>query len=210
MKKSNNLIIGAVAFVVIILIALISISQPEHPYGLSQEEALEMALTSGEMEVIPEELRFLKEDNSVNLHFVDLRSPGEFQKGHIEGAVNIPLSSILEEENLEFFRNLDSANTAILYGTDQLQASGPWMILRQLGISNIKMLKGGYNYYSTHSLDISEMPETPSYMIEAPQYDYAQIVEETPGIGDVTVETEGPEQVIPVRRKKTQRVAGGC
>lgn len=210
MKKSNNLIIGAAAFVVIILIALISISQPEHPYELSQQEALEMALSSNEMEVIPEELRFLKEDNSVTLHFVDLRSSEEFQKGHIESAVNIPLSSILEEENLKFFKNLDSANTVILYGTDQLQASGPWMILRQLGINNIKMLKGGYNYYSTHSLDVSDLPETPKYLIEAPQYDYAQIVEKTPGIGDVTVETEGPEQVIPVRKEKTQRVAGGC
>ena len=210
MKKSNNLLIGALAFVVIILIALISINQPEHPYELSQEEALKMALSSDKMEVIPEEIQFLRTDDSVNVYFVDLRSPGEYIKGHIEEAVNIPRNSIIGEENLEFFRNLDSADTAILYGTDQLQASGPWMILRQLGISNIKMLKGGYNYYATHSLDVSDMPETPSYMIEAPQYDYAQIVEETPGIGDVTVETEGPEQVIPVRKKKTQRVAGGC
>lgn len=210
MKKSNNLIIGAVVFVVIILIALISISQPEHPYELSQKEALELALTSNEMEIIPEELQFLKEDNSVKLHFVDLRSPGEFQKGHIEGAVNIPRSSILSEENMEFFESLDSANVAIIYGSDQIQASGPWMILRQLGINNIKMLRGGYNYYSTSSLDIYDMPETPAYMIEVPQYDYVQIVEQTPGIGDVTVETEGPAQVIPVRKKKTQRAAGGC
>jgi len=210
MKKTNNLLIGAIAFVVIILIALISTNQPEHPYELSQEETLEMVLAAAEMEVIPEEIQFLKEDPSITLYFVDLRSPGEFGKGHIEGALNIPQSSILKEENLEFFQSLDSTRTAILYGRDQIQANGPWMILKQLGIDDIKVLKGGYQYYSTNSLDIKDMPQTPVYMIEVPQYDYAQLVEETPGIGDVSVETEGPQQIIPVRKKKTQRVAGGC
>ena len=210
MKKTNNLLIGAIAFVVIILIALISINQPEHPYGLSQEETLEMVLASAEMEVIPEEIQFLKENSSATLYFIDLRSPGEFGKGHIKGAMNIPQSSILEEENLEFFKGLDSTRTAILYGRDQIQANGPWMILKQLGIDDIKVLKGGYQYYSTNSLDIYDMPQTPVYMIEVQQYDYAQLVEETPGIGDVTIETEGPAQVIPVRKKKLQRVVGGC
>ncbi|HKJ78574.1 MAG TPA: rhodanese-like domain-containing protein, partial [Prolixibacteraceae bacterium] len=170
MKKINNLVIGAVAFVVIILIALISISQPEHPYELSQEETLEIVLASAEMEVIPEEIKFLKENSSVTLYIIDLRSQEEFGIGHIEGAMNIPQSSILEEENMEFFQSLDSTRTAILYGRDQIQANGPWMILKQLGIDNVKVLKGGYQYYSTNSLDIKNMPKTPAYMIEFPQY----------------------------------------
>ena len=210
MKKINNLVIGAVAFVVIILIALISISQPEHPYELSQEETLEIILASAEMEVIPEEIKFLKENSSVTLYIIDLRSQEEFGIGHIEGAMNIPQSSILEDENMEFFQSLDSTRTAILYGRDQIQANGPWMILKQLGIDNIKILKGGYQYYSTNSLDIKNMPKTPAYMIEFPQYDYTRLVEETPGIGDVSIETTGPKEVIPVRKRKKKAAAGGC
>lgn len=210
MKIINNLFIGAIAFVVLITIALVTISQPEHPYELSQEETLQMAMNTAEDEVIPEEIKLLREDASVQLYLVDLRSPGEFVKGHIADAINIPQSTLLNEENLEFFRSLAPASTVILYSNNQVQAAGPWMILRQLGIDNIKMLKGGYNYYSAHTLNISDLPATPEYMIEYPQYDYTQVFKETPGIGDVSVETDGPKQVIPVRKKKKQAAAGGC
>lgn len=210
MKLVNNLFIGAIAFVVLISIALITIRQPEHPYELSQEATLEKVLNNNKAEVIPEELRFLNENQKVKLSFIDLRSPGEFVKGHIDGAVNIPQNSILQEDNLEFFRSLDSTHLVVIYGHDQVQASGPWMILKQLGIDNIKMLKGGYSYYSTSSLNISELPDTPEYMIEVPQCDYNEVMAQTPGMGDVTTETEGPKEIVPVRREKKKAVAGGC
>ncbi|MCF8307513.1 MAG: rhodanese-like domain-containing protein [Bacteroidales bacterium] len=210
MKKINNLIAGAIAFVAVIFIAMISINQPEHPYELSHDEALDTTLAMAEMEVYPEDVPMMLEDSASNHVFIDVRNPGEFIKGHIEGAKNIPVNSILKESSLEFFREKDSATTAILYGKDQIQANAPWMLLTQLGFNNIKVMKGGYEYYSTHSLDIYDMPAIPEYMIEEPMYDYQQVVEETPGIGDVKVETEGPEKVVPKRKKKERQVEGGC
>lgn len=37
--------------------------------------------------------------------FVDVRSPGEFQSGHLKQAINIPLDEI--QERVEEFRGLD-------------------------------------------------------------------------------------------------------
>lgn len=211
MKIVNNLFVGAIAFVVLISIALITIKKPEHPYELSQQETLDMILNSKNMEVVPEEIPNLLENTSTKVYFVDLRSPGEFIKGHIAGAINIPQNMILEEDNLNFFRSFNSDGTVVLYGKDQVQANGPWMILKQLGINNIEVLEGGYNYYIAHMNDLQNNSTTPpEYMIEVPQYDFKQIMAQTPGSGDVSTESEKPKEIVPVRRKKNQVVAGGC
>ena len=210
MKRINNLIAGAIAFVAVILIALLSIDKPEHPYALSQEQALDTTLAYKKMEVLPEDVPSMLKNSSSSCVFVDLRNPGEFTKGHIDGAVNIPFNSLMDPENLEFFREKGPATIAVLYGEDQIQANGPWMILTQLGYENIKVLKGGYTFYATHAPNFSNLPPTPAYMVEEPMYDYKKIVEETPGTGDVNVETEGPEKVVPKRKQKERKISGGC
>lgn len=208
MKKNNSLLIGAIVFLVVILIGFLSSKSPEYPYQLTVSETLSQVL-SLEDEVFPEDVSYILEDSS-NTIFVDVREPSEFVKGHIEGALNIPTHSIIKDEYLPIFMDKDSSQQVILYGKNQLQANGPWMVLKQLGAKNIKVLLGGYNYYANNSLDPYDMPPIPEYLAEEPQYDYKTIVEETPGLGDVSVDIDGPEKVVPVRKNKARKIEGGC
>lgn len=208
MKKNRSLLVGAIVFLLVILIGFISSKSPEHPYQLSVDETLTQVLAL-EDEVFPEDIQYILEDSSTTI-FVDVREPSEYVKGHIEGAVNIPTHSITKEEYLPVFMDKDSAQQVIIYGKDQLQANGPWLVLKQLGAKNIKVLLGGYHYYANNSLDPYDMPPIPEYLVEEPKYDYQSMVEETPGLGDVTVDIDGPQKVIPVRKKKARKIEGGC
>ncbi len=207
-KSVRNLTIIAIVFILIIIVGMISLRKPEYIYKLTPEETLEVALTMEE-EILPEEVADIVMWEDSNYRIVDLRSPHEFIIGHIEGAINIPFQGLLEEGNLKIFNPKDSIIT-IIYGKDQLQAVGPYLILRQLGYDRILVMLGGYDYYSTHSLDLYDMPEFPEYLNEEPRYNYYEIIEETAG-SDITSPQSGqPEVIIPTRKVKKDVVEGGC
>ncbi len=53
--------------------------------------------------------------------------------------------------------------TVILIAETQSEANGPWMLLKQLGYNNLKVMLGGWNYYA-NPIDPYDMPETPPYL----------------------------------------------
>ncbi len=92
---------------------------------------------------------------------VDIRVPIEFDRGHIDGAVNIPAQNMLDEDNLSAISR--EGVTVALYGNTQDQAHGVWLLLRQMGYDNVVLLRAGYTGIvagdSLHYL----LPETPFY-----------------------------------------------
>jgi 3-mercaptopyruvate sulfurtransferase SseA len=94
--------------------------------------------------------------------------------------------------------------TVILYGKDQLEANGPWMLLRQLGFDNVKVvLLGGYDYMADEDINYYEMHEIPLYLVEEPLINYAEFIENaTLNSGQVDQQKEEPKQITPVKRKK--------
>jgi len=194
LNKTRRLTIAVVVFTVIILIGLITIKQPEHIYELSRTEMLEK-LNSGGNEIQPQEaLNLLKQENH---RFIDLRNETEFFQGHVEGAVNVPAHSLLEKENLKMFE--DQSITNVLYGNDHLKANGPYMVLSQLGLENIKILSGGYSAYlpvaNGDSIALSS-----NWMAEKPQFDYATILQEA--IDRNIKEAEEAKKVKPVQKAR--------
>lgn len=133
-------------------------------YQLSVEETLEM-LQKGDFKVSPEEGRQLLEKQGEGTVFIDLRSESEYVLGKLEGAINIPTPYILDKDNLKLFSNENT--TFILYGKDEAQANGPWMLLRQLGYRNVKLLEGGYAW---------QMDTIPYLAPEKAAYDYAALM----------------------------------
>ena len=127
--KTNRLSIAVLLFVVIIIFGLITITRPDFEYKISISEALEHVL-SYEGEISPEEVEEIISNKNPAYQLVDLRNPLEFQKGHIEGSVNVPLQCCLEKDMIKYFKQLQKDSvTAILYGYDQSEANGPWMIM---------------------------------------------------------------------------------
>ena len=78
---------------------------------------------------------------------IDLRAEEVFLKGHPEGAINLPIRQLLDEESLETLDDLlESGKTAVLVGNNELQATSPLFLLRQMGYTNLKLLNGGLSY----------------------------------------------------------------
>jgi len=212
MKENNRtkrLSIASVIFLAIIIIGLINIRKPDLEYQLTPQQTLDALLNAPE-EIYPEDVEYFADFEEPGYAFVDLRSPHDFVKGNVTGSINIPSNVILEKESLEAFdKFVEDSLTVILIAETQTEANGPWIVLKQLGYNNLKVMLGGWNYYAS-PIDPYDMPETPPYLVEEAKYDYLTIMEtlgSNPNIGQTG---DTPEMIIPTRKKKTSAVEGGC
>ncbi len=208
-QRTNRLSFAVFFFILIIVIGFVTLGKPDLEFRLNTEQALEQIL-SYEDEMSPEEAEEIIWDEIGGYIFVDLRNPYEFAKGHIDNAINIPSVSILSEENKAFFdRTLKDSTTVVLYDYDQTEANGPWMLLMQMGY-NVKILLGGYGYYSGETYDMMSDSEIPQYLIEEPKFNFAEIMETLSAGGNSVVVDTQAEVLIPTRKKKKSVVEGGC
>jgi len=211
LTKTRRLTISILVFVFILVIGFLTFRTPKLVYQLAPEASLE-ELYNYENEMIPDEIMDILAYGDSNSILIDVRDPYEYNKGYLGEALNIPVSEILMEESISFFEEMkkDSA-IVILYGDDQLEANGPWMLLHQLGFDNIKILLGGYDYMTNEEVDYYNMPEIPLYFVEEPQINFAEFIENASlNAGQIDEQSEEPKQIIPVKRKKKVVAEGGC
>lgn len=210
-QRTNRLTIAALFFVAIIIIGFVTLRKPDFEFKLNPEQTLEQVL-SFEDEMTPEEAEDIIWDSKPGYQFVDLRNPYEFAKGHIENAVNIPGKSIFSDESMEFFNKmLHDSMIVVVYDYNQSMANGPWIVLKQLGFENVKILLGGYGYYSGETYDMFYESEIPQYLVEEPKFSFAEIMEELSSSEGIDQSGNAQtEVVIPVRKKKKSAVEGGC
>ena len=88
----------------------------------------------------------LNEDSSVRL--VDLRTPEEFRKNSLPGAVNIPYIHFLDTDPQNYFS--DKKIKYVFYSGDDMDANYAWVIARGFGYDNVYVMKGGLGeWYKT-------------------------------------------------------------
>ncbi|MCF8367509.1 MAG: hypothetical protein K9G76_00610 [Bacteroidales bacterium] len=212
LKRTRRLIIVSIIFVFIIIIGLISLRKPDFEYQLSTNEMLE-EIYNIENEMLPDEAMEIMAYGDSSYQFIDLRNPYDFNKGFLGNAINIPVSDILEKESFEFFNQLEEDSVIlVLYAENQLQANGAWMILKQLGFSNIKILLGGYSYISNENIDFYNLPDVPEYFVEEPFMDFATLIEEAsnPDKSEAFTTDNDTQKITPLKRKKKSASEGGC
>jgi rhodanese-related sulfurtransferase len=140
---------------------------------------------------------------------IDIRSQFEFEKGHLENAINIYTPEILSDENTEVFNKLKSDNTTvILYGTNPDEALEPYMLLYQLGYPNLKILLVE-NSYSQNKLI------TKNVEIEKSVGDVNAFIDESIMKANIKSKPKAktpppPKRVIAVKKKKKMPAEGGC
>lgn len=209
-NSKKALVIVALLFVAVLAIGWLSTQKSGLTWETTTQETIEY-LMDAEYQVLPEDVAYYVEFEEPGYVYVDLRNPYEYVKGNIPTSVNIPQTELLEEAALKFFDEAASDSlTVVLYGRDEAAATGPWLLLRQLGYQNVKVMKGGWNYYANESLDPYDMPEVPKYMVEEPAYDFAAIMELMESSPASVTRDDIPEIVVPQRKKKKNVVEGGC
>ena len=138
---------------------------------------------------------------------IDTRSAFEFEKGHLENAINIHTPDFLNEDNLSIFKELKENNkTAILYGKNPEEVNLPFLLLHQLGYDNMKLLTVELDYYQNKLI-------TKNCDIETYKTDVAAFISESrKNAGNTTLSKQiiTPKRKIIVKQKKKKTTEGGC
>ena len=198
---------------ILIPLGLIMAAVPQnttHPYKLSPEEMLEH-VNSGMQYFSPDEVVDMIINEDPMLLLIDVRPQDEYEEFHLPGAINIPLSSLLEDQWKDYLNQDIRYN--VFYSNSTVNANQAWMLTRQLGYRNNYVLQGGLNYWAETIMD-PEAPESTSPDEEIAKYNFRKGASRALG-GSAAVETSTPQPApelpkIAPRPQKKQRVQGGC
>lgn len=206
LNRTDRLTIATVLVAIILVIGLVTIKQPAVPYTRSIDETITLLGTSTDF-VSPGEILTTSKTNPASIMIVDLRSPIAYHTSHIEGAINIPLEEIFEKQNIKEFKEVNKP--VILYGKDETEGNCAWLLLKQTGVDNVRVMKGGYE--SVIMLTENSALNSADKKIDAeyPAYDYKAIMNNF-GPSASTPAAASQEPVKMIRKEKKSAAEGGC
>ena len=192
-----------------IIIAAVPPDRVKH-FRLTADELLQEA-GAGVQFVSPDVVADMLVQKDPSLRLIDVRTPEEFDAYHMEGAINIPLSSLLSDEYTDILNQ--EAYMNVFYSNGSVYANQAWMITRQLGYENNFVLEGGLNYWFGNILSPQEPSQT-NPNEEFAKYDFRKSAAAALGGGSI-VATEGGASAVkavkpPVTAKAKKKAAGGC
>ena len=203
LEKTKRISIAVTLFILVVLIGVLSFKRPKNLYYFNTAETLQQ-LASEDLFIS------LTDISNPDYVLVDVRKSYDFDRGHLENAVNISSSDILEESNINVFKELQTNNkTVVLYGKNPEEAIAPFMILYQLGYTNLKVLPIE-NSYNQNSLETK--------LVEVEKYDNdikTFIAESVKKATEISVQKvipppPPPRKVITLEKKKKAPAEGGC
>ncbi|MBT8393336.1 MAG: rhodanese-like domain-containing protein [Bacteroidia bacterium] len=132
LEKTKRISIAAVLTIVVVIIALLSYKRPKHLYTTSPTDAIAQISS-------PDYLMSQKEIDAEKHILIDIRSQFDFDKGHLENAINMYAPEILNDDNSDILEDLkENGKTFVLYGNNPNEAIPPAMVLYQLGYDNVR------------------------------------------------------------------------
>lgn len=87
---------------------------------------------------VEEVRRFLEDQAPDDYHLIDVRQPGEYEKGHLPGARLIPMERLAEKS-----AELDRDKTVITYCTVGVRSRAAAQVLENAGFRDVHNMKGG-------------------------------------------------------------------
>lgn len=139
-----------------------------HPYKLTAEELLEEA--NGKAHYYSaDEIAALLVNKDPSLQLIDVRTPAEFEKFSLPGAINIPLPDLLSDEYRDLLDQDQRLN--VFYSNGTVMSDQAWLITRQLGFENNYVLEGGLNHWAQTIMN-PEKPASTSPDDEFALYDF--------------------------------------
>ncbi len=145
--------------------------------------------------------------NDPSLELIDVRSEKEFNDFALPNAINIPLDSLLNKNNL-LYLGIPGIK-AVFVSDDDIAADQAWVLTKRLGFSGTYVMKGGLNRWMETIIEPKEpTAEEPETAYEAYAFRKGASMYFT---GTKSAKVETSKVSVPVqRRKKSHAVAGGC
>ena len=103
----------------------------------------------------PAELTRMRADDPA-VHVLDVRTPGEYETGHIPGSYNVPLD--LLGEHVRDLAALD--HNVVLVCQSGARATKALETLVEAGKSNLRLLQGGMNAWTSSGGDVARTNDT--------------------------------------------------
>jgi rhodanese-related sulfurtransferase len=190
--KSNKIWLSLLVLAIIIIFLAFLFRPKSIDFKTNSDQAVKL-LTDPSTQVAISEL--------AGKQLIDIRSADLFAQGHPDQAINIPVRNLLDEESLELSDRLQkSGQTAVLYGSDELQTAAPCLLLQQMGYLNLRTLKGRFEI--TNGFKESD-PASNEVMLLDVDAMKAKQEEKIPD-----AEIKKPQVIIPVRKQAS--TGGGC
>lgn len=202
LEKTRRISISAVLFILVIIIALLAYERPKHIYAENTANTLNKLLTK-------DYIVSHSEINDPDFVLIDIRNQYEFEKGHLEGAVNIYAPELLNENNSKVFKKLYEGNkTAVLYGNNPDEANTPFILLYQLGYTNIKILSIDISYSQNKLI-------TKNSNLEQSVANVNAFIEASRKKASITSKPKSEvvkplKKIVPLKKKKKMPAEGGC
>ncbi len=142
-----------------------------------------------------------------SLEIIDVRNEDEYNKFSLPGAINIPLDSLLNKNNLLYFGV--PGISVVFIANDDIASDKAWVLTKRLGFNGTYVMKGGLNNWMETIINPKEPSEEASARAIA-DYEFRRgAMMYFTGAGTGNVESSKATVTI-TRRKKTSAVAGGC
>jgi rhodanese-related sulfurtransferase len=200
LEKTKRISISTVLFILVIVIGVLTFRKPTNVYRKSNVETLAKLKTEDYLVVNAD----IDHSSSV---LIDIRDKFDYSINHLENAVNIPTSDILNESSISLLDEIrDMGKTAVLYGKNPNEANSAFILLYQLGYENIKILN------STTQLVDNEF-QVKDYDLEKPIANYMDIFKKVEPEEPIVVKKAAPKppkKVITIQKKKKRKPEGGC
>jgi rhodanese-related sulfurtransferase len=96
-------------------------------------------------DVTPQESsEIIKENiNSPEFALLDVRTPVEFQSGHLEGAINVDYQSNFKIE----IQKMDKEKKYLLYCKSGIRSANAMQVMRHFGFEEVYNMLGGISYW---------------------------------------------------------------
>jgi rhodanese-related sulfurtransferase len=137
---------GAAAALVLVSLGVVWTGQPSNEdrwQGMAAE--LEPKLEQREVQISPQELLNLMNDNKLKPILLDVRDEVDYNQFHIYGARLTTMDSLLEQSEL---LQLEPGNAVVVVmSNDEQRATEAWKILKAESLPNVYLLDGGVNHW---------------------------------------------------------------
>ena len=143
------------------------------------------------------------------LILVDVRTPDDYRRFSLPGAVNIPMEEVTDRAYRRFFR--ENREQLVFYGFGDSAAELAWTAARRAGYENIYVLDGGLNKLFDWLFNSSEKPKDKLDMMEEFENRFVKQAREFFLEGKaLKEEPRRPVPVIQTIELETPGGTGGC
>ncbi|MDA3821539.1 MAG: rhodanese-like domain-containing protein [Bacteroidales bacterium] len=206
----NTRVILAIVYIPLAFILAFAPIKTNKPNILTSDELLEEVNSSVQFttpDIVAD--RIIQKDPFLQL--IDVRTPEEFEKFSLPGAINIPLSQLLSAEYADLLDQSDYTN--VFYSNGTVSSSQAWILTRMNGYENNYVLMGGLNYWAETIMN-PEAPPSTSPDEEIAKYNFRKGASQVLGGAASSAEASqsilsAPKLIIKKSTKK-KRVQGGC